>query len=100
MQLPSDRLKRKVEKENLWLFILSILSNSDSDGAHIKKAVTKKFGFLTGNVTVYKVLYLLSKGGYVKSTKKGKSVVYKLTSEGEKELQKAKVFLLKTGRSI
>ncbi len=100
MQLPSDRLKRKVEKENLWIFVLSILSQSDSDGAEIKRSVTRVFGFLTGNMTVYKVLYLLSKGGYVKSAKTGKNVVYKITAEGKKELQKARGFLLKTGSSI
>ncbi|HLD56686.1 MAG TPA: PadR family transcriptional regulator [archaeon] len=100
MQLPSDRLKRKVEKENLWVFVLSVLSGSDFTGSEIKKLVTKKFGFLTGNVTVYKVLYLLEKGGYVSSSKKGKAVVYKITLKGGKELEKARDFLIETGRSI
>lgn|SRR3989338_480625 len=98
MQRPSDRLKRKVEKENLWLFVLSVLAKRDANGADIKTAVTKKFGFLTGNVTVYKVLYLLERGGYVTSQRNGREVVYTITSSGKGQLREAKKFLLKTSR--
>lgn len=100
MQLPSDRLKRKVEKENLWLFILSVLKRRPASGAVIKELVTKRFDFLTGNVTVYKVLYLLETGGYVRSERQGKEVVYTVTPSGKKEMQKAKAFLAKTVRGL
>ncbi|QQG39464.1 MAG: PadR family transcriptional regulator [Candidatus Aenigmatarchaeota archaeon] len=100
MQKPSARLARKVEKENLWLFVLSVLSMKSTSGARIKRLVTQRFGFVTGNVTVYKVLYLLQKGGYVRREREGREIVYTTTSKGRSELGKAKIFLKATLRVI
>ena len=93
MQKPSERLKKKVQKENLWLFILSLLRGRDYYGFEIRDAIKKRFGFWVGNVTSYKVLYLLKKGGYVSSFVKGNKKYYKITSKGEKELREAERFL-------
>jgi len=100
MQLPSQRLKKKVEKENLWLFILSSLGKNKLSAAEIKRLITKKFGLITGNVTVYKVLYLLEIGGYVKAGKQNTSVIYSITSKGRREMKIARQFLLHTAKSI
>lgn len=100
MQKPSERLKRKVEKENLWLFVLSVLRRQNLNGIQIKTLVTRRFGFLTGNVTVYKVLYLLEKGGYVKAERNRRNVVYRIRSKGRKELQKARRFLMRTTKNL
>lgn len=93
MQKPIERLKRKIERENLWLFVLSILKKQKKCGTELRESVEKKFGFLAGNVTAYKVLYLLEKGKYVESKKHGKFVLYKLTQKGKNELNKAKKIL-------
>ncbi len=90
VQRPIERLKRKVEKENLWLFILSALSKKRRYGKELRRLIKQKYGFLTGLMTSYKVLYLLEVGGFVKSKKEGKIVFYEITEKGKKELKEAK----------
>lgn len=97
---PSERLKEKVEKENLWLFVLSILKKGRMNGRDMRGLVKKKFGFVYGNVTAYKVLYLLESGSYVKSEKEGKFVFYSITKKGIAELKEAKKLFKKYFVSI
>lgn len=100
MEKPSERLKRKVLVENLWIYVLSEMSKGDIYGLEIRSRVRKDFGFWIGNVTAYKVLYLLEKGGYVSSYKDGARVIYKITSRGMRELKTSKQFLKKIARQI
>ena len=97
---PIERLKEKVLKENLWIFVFKILKEEDEYAYEIRKRIKKEFGFLAGNVTGYKVLYLLEKDGYVKSYMKGRRNYYKLTEKGLKQLEKAKSFFKKVYTSI
>ncbi len=97
---PIERLKDKVLRENLWLFIFKILKEGDSYAYELRRKVKEEFGFWSGSVTGYKVLYLLEKDGYVKSYMKGRRKYYKLTEKGEKQLEKAKQFLEKIYNSI
>jgi len=97
---PIERLKEKVLKENLWVFIFKILKEKDEYAYELRKKIKSKFGFLAGNVTGYKVLYLLEKDGYVKSYVKGRRKYYRLTKKGLKQLEKAKSFLKKVYTSI
>jgi PadR family transcriptional regulator PadR len=99
MQKPAERLKKKVQKENLWLFILSLLNKKDRYGYEIRDLIKKRFGFLSGNVTAYKVLYLLERGGYV-SSKKGKKRYYKITASGREQLKKSKQFFESVLKSL
>ena len=100
MEKPVERLKRKIEKENLWLFVLGSLESGKSYGYELRKLIKDKFGFLAGNVTAYKVLYLLKFGGYIKSKKSGRHVFYKLTEKGKEELKLAKETLKEYLRKI
>ena len=100
MQKPLERLKRKIEKENLWLFILSSLKEGKNCGKELKEMIEKRFNFITGRVTAYKVLYLLEKGGYVKSSKSGKRVYYTLTSKGKSELERGKKYINAIGKKL
>lgn len=93
MNRPTKRLKEKVEKENLWIFILSSLKSGKRCGKELKEMVEGRFGFLTGKVTAYKVLYLLESGGYVKSSRSGKMVYYEITKSGRMELNSGKEYL-------
>ena len=97
---PIERLKDKVLRENLWLFIFKILKEGDSYAYELRRKVKEEFGFWSGSVTGYKVLYLLEKDGYVKSYMKGRRKYYKLTEKGENQLEKAKWFLEKIYNSI
>ena len=91
MQKPIHRLEKKVQKENLWIFVLSLLNRKERYGYEVRDLIKKRFGFLAGNVTAYKVLYLLEKGGYV-SSKKEKKRYYKITADGKEQLKKSKIF--------
>jgi len=100
MGIPLKRLKRKIEKENLWIFILTSLKGKRMCGKELKEMVEENFGFLTGNVTTYKVLYLLESGGYVRSEKSGKKVYYKITGSGRRELSAGSRYLKKLANTI
>ncbi len=89
MQKPHERLKRKIEKENLWLFILSLLNTyGGMSGAEIKQELIDRYGFDIGSVTTYKVLYLLERGGYVGKIREMRRKIYSITPRGKQELTK------------
>ena len=93
MRRPSERLIKKVQKENLWMFILRLIEKNSMYGNEIREKIKNSFGFWCGNMTAYKVLYLLKNGGYVNSEKKNGKVYYKATQKGIKELKEAENFL-------
>lgn len=93
--MPLERLKRLNTKESLWLYVIHVLKDGPMHAYVLRKEIEEKFGFSTGNVTVYKVLYLLQKGGYVTKEKKGRRVIYSITETGIKALDEAKDFYKK-----
>jgi DNA-binding PadR family transcriptional regulator len=97
---PIERLEEKVLKENLWIFIFKVLKEKDEYAYELRKRIKEEFGFLAGNVTGYKVLYLLEKNDYVTSYTEGRRKYYKLTEKGLKQLEKARSFLKKVYTSI
>ena len=92
---PVERLKEKVLKENLWIFLFKLLEKKDEYAYELRKKVNEEFGFWAGRVTGYKVLYVLEKDGYVESYSKGRRKYYRLTDKGQEQLEKAKDFLEK-----
>ena len=92
MERPFERLKRKVMIENLWMFVLKLLK-TEHYGFEIRDMIQKRFGFWTGNVTAYKVLYALETDGYVSSFIKVGKKYYTITEKGKKELKAAEKFL-------
>ena len=97
---PVERLKEKVLKENLWLFLFKVLENKDEYAYNLRKKIKERFGFLAGKVTSYKVLYLLERDGYVESYVKEHRKYYKLTEKGLEQIKKAKEFLINLGSSL
>ncbi len=93
VKAPIERLKKKLLKENLWLFIFRLLKEGDCHAYKLRRRIKEEFGFWTGSVTGYKVLYLLEKGGYVESYREGRRKFYRLTEKGLKQLEEAKNFL-------
>jgi DNA-binding PadR family transcriptional regulator len=93
--MPIKRLKRLNTKESLWIYAISLLKDGPRHAYALKKEIEEKFGFGTGNVTVYKVLYLLSRRGYVTKQKKDRKVIYSVTEKGIKALDEAKEFYKK-----
>lgn len=88
-----DRLKEKVQKENLWFFILLLLSTNDRYGYELRGLLKTRFGFWSGNVTAYRVLYNLEKYGLVKSEAQERRRYYKITEAGRREVIAARNFL-------
>ena len=92
MRPPIERLEKKVQKENLWFFILCLLEKRGMYAFEIRTAIKEEFGFLSGNVTAYKVLYLLARGKYVKKINKGNKTYYSITKSGREQLKLARNF--------
>jgi PadR family transcriptional regulator, regulatory protein PadR len=88
-----ERLKDKVQKENLWLFILILLSSNDRYGYELRGQIKDKFGFWSGNVTAYRVLYDLEAAKLVKGGMQDRRRYYKITEAGRKEIEAARAFL-------
>ena len=104
MTSPVNRLKEKTTRENLWLYILSILEETDAYGYELREDVAKKFGFKPGNVTAYRVLYSLKRNNFVETFEKKvnsrKRKYYKITKKGKQELKRGKEFLRKILASL
>jgi DNA-binding PadR family transcriptional regulator len=90
--LPMERLQKSNTKENLWIYILSLLKKREIYGWEIRSLMEKKFDFRPGLITPYRVLYRLEEDGFVKSKRKDRRRVYQITEKGKKELEKAKNF--------
>lgn len=88
-----ERLREKVQKENLWFFILILLSRKPRYGYELRKLVRDEFGFWSGNVTAYRVLYSLEAGGMVKGKVLERRKYYEITEKGKGQVQEAKQFL-------
>ena len=88
-----SRLKTKVQKENLWFFILILLSSEERYGFELRRLVNEKFGFWSGNVTAYRVLYDLEKSRLVKAEMRNRRKYYRITELGREELEEARSYL-------
>ena len=97
---PLERLKFKIEVEDLWLFVLSSLSRKPMSGKELKALIRRKFDFVTGEVTAYKVLYSLESGGYVVAERSGKYVTYTITKKGRSELSAGRRLLAGYARRL
>jgi len=88
-----NRLRTKVQKENLWFFILVLLSAQERYGFELRRLVNEKFGFWSGNVTAYRVLYDLERSRLVKAEVKNRRKYYRITNLGRTELEEARSYL-------
>lgn len=93
--MPLDRLQKLNTKDNLWLYILSLLKRDEIYAWQIQGAIEREFGFKPGRITPYRVLYRLEKAGFVKSAVKERRRIYQITKKGDLELDKAKDFYRK-----
>jgi len=90
--LPFERLENLNTKENIWIYILSLLKKGSIYAWEIQEIIEKEFGFKPGRITPYRALYRLEEDGFVKSEMEERRRVYKITEKGKKELEKAKSF--------
>ncbi len=106
MTSPMERLKTKVTKEVLWLYILRLLKERPMYAYELKEKIREAFNFEPATVSSYVVLYKLEKEGYVTAewqesqTGKPSRKYYKLTPEGKKLLDEGIAFLEETLKKL
>jgi PadR family transcriptional regulator PadR len=61
-----DRLVSKLTKENLWMFILSMLNERPMYGYEVATEIRKRYSVKVATITVYVVLYRMNNEGLVK----------------------------------
>ncbi|ASJ06598.1 PadR family transcriptional regulator [Thermococcus pacificus] len=99
MTTPMERLRNKITKEVLWLYILRLLKERPMYAYELKERIKEAFNFEPATVSSYVVLYKLEKEGYVTAewqesqTGKPSRKYYRLTPEGEKLLEDGIAFL-------
>ncbi len=98
--MPLKRLQKKLTVENLWLYILKLLSEREMYAYEIPGKIKKRFGFELGNVTTYIVLYRLKSSGYVTTEWKERRKYYRITAKGRKVLKDGRDFIRKTLDSV
>jgi DNA-binding PadR family transcriptional regulator len=94
------RLKRSLTTENLWLYILSILSRKKLHGYAVLGEMEKRFGWKPGLVTPYVVMYKLEAEGLIKAKRDERRVYYEVTPLGKKALKEAKKYINELSRKI
>lgn len=95
-----ERLVRKLTKENLWLYVISVLRSKPLYGYAVKKAIYEKFNFNPATITVYAVLYKMLREGLLEKFSDGETTYYKVTTKGLMLFEKARQFIRDMEKSI
>lgn len=100
MRTPLERLRDSVTKDNLWLYVLSLLSGRDMYPYEIGREIERNFSFKPGNMTAYLVLQKLEMGGYVRLDRRlvqggPERQYYRITEKGLDELKRGKAEIRK-----
>lgn len=86
------RLKDKLTKENLWLYIVKELAQEPTYAYKVKVLLREKYNINVATVTVYTVLYRMEREGLITKVKSDDKT-YKVTEKGLEQLNKALTFL-------
>jgi len=93
------RLKDKLTKENLWIYIVKELAREPTYAYKVKVLLREKYNINVATVTVYTVLYRMEREGLITRIK-GDDKVYKVTEKGLEQLNKALTFLKNITRML
>lgn len=97
--VPLDRLKNKMTKEVMWLYILRLLLERPMYAYEIKKHIKSRFHWEAATVTSYVVFYSLKKEGYVMTewveSKEGRPnrKYYAITDKGRALFEEGRKFM-------
>lgn len=89
-----ERLRDKVTKENLWIYILSLLKKGPMYGYEIASKLRDELKINASVITTYVVLYKMEKEKLVQRERnregvhKSKKVYYSITEKGTISLEK------------
>jgi PadR family transcriptional regulator PadR len=97
--VPLERLKNKLTKEVMWLYILRLLLERPMYAYEIKRQIQDRFGWDAATVTSYVVFYRLKKDGYVTTewveSKEGRPnrKYYAITEKGRTLFDEGRIFM-------
>jgi DNA-binding PadR family transcriptional regulator len=100
IEKPLRRLADLNTKECLWIYILRILKDGPVHAYVLREEVSKRYGFMPGNVTAYRVLYSLKADGLVNKKSDGRKEVYTITPKGSEILKKGIHFYENLGKLL
>ncbi|MCS7140507.1 MAG: PadR family transcriptional regulator [Candidatus Nezhaarchaeota archaeon] len=81
------RLRDKLTKENLWLYIIRELAEKPMYAYQVKVTLKEKYNIDAATVTVYTVLYRMEREGLITKVKVNEDKLYKPTDEGLKQFE-------------
>jgi len=86
MGKPLDRLTSSLTLNNLWLYIIKLLTEKPMFSRELYKALRDKYSIKADLITVYSVLYRLEREGYILRSGSYRKY-YEVTEKGKKEFQ-------------
>jgi len=93
------RLKDKLTKENLWLYIVRELAEKPMYAYKVKVVLREKYNINVATVTVYTVLYRMEREGLITKVR-GDDTTYRATEKGLEQLSRALAFMKEIVRSL
>jgi DNA-binding PadR family transcriptional regulator len=102
MQKAMKRLRDKLTKEMLWIYILRLLQERPHYGYEIKELVKDRFQFSPAIVSGYAIIYRMKREGLIEEKVNNESPrkYYGITEQGRNSMKEAKLFLTKTLESV
>ncbi len=88
-----QRFKRKITVENLWMYIIKILAAGKPLKAYEVKKKLEELDIKPATITVYIVLYKMTREGLLETVSLGGETLYRPTEKGLKALSEAKNIL-------
>jgi DNA-binding PadR family transcriptional regulator len=94
------RLISRTTKENLWLYVLTLLEERDYFAYELQGAIKDRYGVEIASVTAYVLLYKLQRDGLVELSEERKEgrrptrKYYRITDNGRQTLDQARKYLV------
>jgi PadR family transcriptional regulator PadR len=93
-------LRDSVTKQNLWLYVLTVLKTGPRSPSEIVEAVLRQYGFRSAIITFYTVLHKLTREGLVEKTSAEFRSRYRITEQGRVVLAEGLKLLAETARML
>jgi DNA-binding PadR family transcriptional regulator len=93
-----SRLRESLTSGNLWLYILSVLEDSEASPREVKERVKERYGVAAAGITFYSVLYRLKREGLVRKASGEFRSNYEITPKGRQEIERARKLIREVGK--
>ncbi|HOC53425.1 MAG TPA: hypothetical protein PK476_00260 [Candidatus Pacearchaeota archaeon] len=89
---PLNRFLSTITEGNLWVYVLSLGLERETQDREVSGLVFDKFGFLPSELFIKTVLFRLRSQGYIKSEKYKGEKAFTTSEKGKEELRRMKKF--------